>query len=39
MGFLRDSTGSYTTGMVSLGFIILAGSIMAWFLKFSRTDR
>jgi MFS transporter, ACS family, tartrate transporter len=36
MGFLRDSTGSYTTGMVFLGLVVLAGGIGAWLLKFSK---
>jgi len=34
MGLFKDSTGSYTTGMIFLGLIIFAGGIMAWFLKF-----
>jgi cyanate permease len=36
MGFSRDSTGSYTTGMVSLGLIIFTGGFMVWLLKFSQ---
>jgi ACS family tartrate transporter-like MFS transporter len=36
MGFLRDSTGSYTEGMLLLGFIVLAGGIAAWLLKFGK---
>ena len=39
MGFFRDSTGSYTTGMTSLGLIIFAGGIMAWLLKFCQRGR
>ncbi len=34
MGFLRDSTGSYSAGMLFLGCTILAGGISAWLLKF-----
>lgn len=36
MGFLRDSTGSYTEGMLLLGLIVLAGGIAAWLLKFGK---
>lgn len=39
MGFLRDSTGSYSTGMLFLGFTILAGGIGAWLLKFSHSSK
>ncbi|PKN51374.1 MAG: MFS transporter [Deltaproteobacteria bacterium HGW-Deltaproteobacteria-13] len=39
MGFFRDSTGSYATGMTSLGLIIFAGGIMAWLLKFCQRGR
>jgi ACS family tartrate transporter-like MFS transporter len=39
MGLFRDSTGSYTTGMIFLGLIIFTGGIMAWLLKFiKKTD-
>jgi ACS family tartrate transporter-like MFS transporter len=39
MGLFRDSTGSYTTGMIFLGLIIFAGGMMAWLLKFiKKTD-
>lgn len=36
MGMFRDSTGSYTAGMIFLGLIIFTGGIMAWLLKFSK---
>jgi MFS transporter, ACS family, tartrate transporter len=36
MGFFRDSTGSYTTGITFLGLIIFSGGFMAWLLKFSQ---
>jgi MFS transporter, ACS family, tartrate transporter len=39
MGFLRDSTGSYTTGIVFLGLMVLTGGIGAWLLKFSQKGR
>lgn len=39
MGFLRDSTGSYTEGMVFLGLIVLTGGLAAWLLKFSQKSR
>jgi MFS transporter, ACS family, tartrate transporter len=39
MGCLRDSTGSYTAGMVFLGLIVLTGGIAAWLLKFSQRGR
>lgn len=35
IGFFRDSTGSYATGMVFLGLMVLAGGIGSWLLKFS----
>jgi MFS transporter, ACS family, tartrate transporter len=38
MGLIRDSTGSYTAGMIFLGLIIFTGGIMAWLLKFSKTQ-
>ena len=36
VGFFRSSTGSYTTGMIFLGLITLAGGIGAWFLEIRR---
>jgi ACS family tartrate transporter-like MFS transporter len=39
MGFLRDSTGSYTTGIVFLGLMVMTGGIGAWLLKFSQKGR
>jgi len=37
MGFFRNATGSYATGMICLGLIALAGGILTWLLKFRQT--
>ncbi len=35
MGFFRDWTGSYATGLSLLGLMIFLGGMLTWLLKFS----